>query len=140
MKPSPVQTTTQQEELTAVVCTSAGHCVASGNGGAAGNKGFISTIEGGVLGSADYGTGVSALQLGSLTCRATNCWATGGVIDKAAYGGIEGAIYPIVSGAPTTAIGATRTYSLPAISMMGSGVIAAANTLNRNRCAVAVLG
>lgn len=139
-RPSSVQTTKQQIELTDVACPSAERCYASGSNVENGTKGFISTIEGGSLGSPDYGHGVSVLGLGSLTCRGTKCWASGSVANGKTYGGMEGAIYPILSGAPTKAIAAPRTYSLPAISMMGSIVIAAVNTLNTHRCGVVLLG
>lgn len=138
LQPSLVRTT-KQLELTDVVCTSATHCVASGNSGTAENRGFLSTITGGVLGAPNYGSGASALELGALTCRSSSCWAAGVVTDSSATGGRDGAIYPITSGSLMTAVSAPQTNLLPAIATMGNGVIAAGATLTANRCAVAVL-
>ncbi len=138
LQPSPVKTT-RQLELTDVVCTSTSHCVATGNSGTAESKGFLSTITDGALGAPDYGSGTSAIELGSLTCRSSSCWATGVVTDSAASGGQDGAIYPISAGSPTAPVSAPKTYLLPAIATMGSGVIAAGTTLTTNRCAVVLL-
>jgi hypothetical protein len=139
-RPSPVKTTKGLGELTDVACTSVVRCYASGSIGADGSQGFIATIVRGSLGTPNYGHGVSVRGLGSLTCRATKCWASGSVVDGATFGSMEGAVYPIVSGSPTKAIAAPRTFSIPGISMMGSMVVAAANTLVVHRCAVVVIG
>ena len=140
LHPSPVLTTTQQVELTGVACTSTDRCFASGSNGGSGNTGFVATILGGSLGAPDYGHGVSVHGLGSIACRGTDCWATGSVLNGGTFGAMAGAIYPVVSGAPMGAIAAPRTYSLPAIAMMGKLVIAAVNTLEPHRCGVVVLG